>query len=354
LDFRLNDEQQMLRDMIERFALDRYPAASRPAHRVPDTGHVAENWAILAELGILALPFGEDQGGLGGSAVELMIVAEALGKGVVPEPFLTEILIGGVLLANAGSAAQRECWLPAIMEGSAHVALAFAEPRTRYGFDRAECRAVKGRLTGSKTFVIAGSACDAFLVTSHKGLWLIEADAPGLTRRDYRLIDGAPALELTFNETPAEPIPGGLEALRDHVDALRVPIAAELVGLMGTLFDLTLDYVKVRKQFGAPIGTFQAIQHRLADQYVALEQSRSMLLRAALTCGSEGAKARLAAKSYIAAAAIRLGEEAIQLHGGMGVTDELMVGHAHKRVLLLANLFGDSDTEALRYMATVD
>lgn len=353
MDFLLNEEQQMLRDMVERFAADRYPAADRPTHRTPEAGHVAANWAMLAELGLLAMPFAAEAGGLDGSPAELMIVAEALGRGVVAEPVLAEVLMAGVLVERAGSVEQRERWLPGIIGGTAHLALAFAEPAARFAFDRADCRAAGGRLTGTKTFVMAGTACDGFIVTASDGLWLVEAEAAGLTKRSYRLIDGSPAIELTFENTPAQPMPGGLDALRDHVDALRVPIAAELVGLMATLFDLTLDYIKVRKQFGNPIGRFQALQHRMADQYLALEQSRSLLYRAALARGPDAARARLAAKSYISAAAVRLGEEAIQMHGGMGVTDELLVGHAHKRVLLLASLFGDSDTEALRYMEAV-
>lgn len=354
MDFLLNDEQQMLRDMVERFVADRYPPADRPAYRTPETGHDAANWSMLAQLGLLALPFSADAGGLDGSPVELMIVGEVLGRGVVAEPILSEVLMAGALIERAGSAGQRERWLSEIMGGTAHLALAFAEPAARFAFDRAETRAVDGRLTGKKTFVMAGNTCDGFIVTASEGLWLVEANAAGLSSHPYRLIDGSPALELTFENTPAEPMPGGTGALRDHVDALRVPIAAELVGLMGTLFDQTLEYIKVRKQFGTPIGTFQAIQHRMADQYLALEQSRSLLYRAALSNGPEASGARIAAKSYISAAAVRLGEEAIQMHGGMGITDELLIGHAYKRVLLLSHLFGDSDTEALRYMETAD
>lgn len=354
LDFSLNDEQQMLRDMVERFAQERYPASERPSHRIPEAGHVAGNWAVMANLGLLSLPFSADLGGLAGSPVELMVVAEAFGRGLVAEPLLAEVLMAGALIASAGTDEQKQRWLPAIMAGEAHVALAFAEHRTRYDFDRSECRFTDGKLTGAKTFVMAGTRCDAFVVTTSDGPCLVSADAPGIGRRAYRLVDDTPALELTFDATPAEPMPGGLDALRAHIDALRVPIAAELVGLMTTLFNETLDYIKVRKQFEVAIGRFQAIQHRMADQYLALEQSRSLLYRAAMASGPDGAKARLAAKSYIARAAVALGEEAIQLHGGMGVTNELIVGHAHKRILVLASLFGDSDTEALRYMELAD
>lgn len=359
LDFNLSGDQALLRDQIGRFVQERCGPDARPGHVTPAVGFDPENWALLAELGVLALPFDADAGGLGGTAEDVMIVAEGLGRGVVAEPWLSEILFAGGLIAKAGASAQKDKWLPAIMSGEAHLAVAFAEQQTRFAFDAAATRYDGENLHGSKTFVLAGSACDAFIVTAHGpdgtlGLFLIEADAPGLMRQAYRLIDGSPAAELYFSGAPAEAMDGGFAAFSEHIDSLRMPIAAELVGLMSILFETTLGYVRERKQFGAPIGSFQAIQHRMARQYLALEQSRSHLYRAALSDQPERRAAALAAKSYISTAAVRLGEEAIQLHGGMGVTDELIVGHAHKRALLLASLFGDADTEARRYLAATD
>lgn len=355
MDFKIDEDQQMLRDMVERFVLDRYDPSQRPAHRIPAAGFDAANWALLAELGLLALPFGEEEGGLGGSAIDMMIVSEALGRGVVAEPFLPEILIAGQLLARAGTPEQKQRWLADIVSGAAHLALAHSEPDALFSLDAVTTRATDDHLTGTKTFVLGGTDTDGFIVSARDssgkiGLFLVDAAAPGLTRQDYRLIDGSTAIEIRFENTPAGPMAGGFDMLLALVDSLRVPIAAEMLGLMSTLFDVTLDYIKVRKQFGTAIGSFQAIQHRMADQYLALEQSRSLLFRAAMMKGEDAEAARLAAKAYIAAAGVRLGEEAIQLHGGMGVTDELIVGHAHKRILLLASLFGDADQELSRYI----
>jgi len=356
LDFSPTEEQQMLRDLIERFAADTYPAADRPHYRVPATGFAPGAWSQLAELGLLAMAFPEELGGLGAGPVELMILGEALGKGVVPEPVLAEVLQAGLLLARAGTEEQKDRWLEGVLSGSAHLALAFAEPDSRFELATPATSCADGRLSGTKTCVMGGSACDAVIVSARGpdgavGLWLAELSAPGIARTDYRLLDGQPAMELTFEGTPATPLAEGLAALETLVVDLRVAIVAEMVGLMQTMFDLTVDYVKVRKQFGAAIGSFQAIQHRLADQYMMLEQSRSLLLRAALATPAEREAAGLAAKAFVARAGVALGEEAIQLHGGMGVTDELLVGHAHKRLLLLASLFGDADREAARYMA---
>ncbi len=346
----------MLRDMVERFVQDRYDPATRPHHRIPTQGFNEANWGLLAELGLLALPFSEEDGGLAGSTVDQMVVGEALGRGVVAEPYLAEILYAGQLLARAGTPAQKERWLADVMGGTAHLAVAHAEPRARYALDRVETRFADGKISGTKSFVMAGDATDAFIVSAQNGagavgLYLVKADAAGIARQDYRLVDGATAAELSFADTPAELMAGGIDALLDVVDALRVPIAAEMMGLMTTLFDVTLDYVKVRQQFGTSIGSFQAIQHRMAEQYLAVEQSRSLLYRAALIPGAAGEAARIGAKAYLAEAGVKLGEEAIQLHGGMGITDELIVGHAYKRMLLLASLFGDPDTEISRYTA---
>ncbi|WP_066961204.1 acyl-CoA dehydrogenase family protein [Rhizorhabdus dicambivorans] len=358
MDFRLNEEQQMLRDMVERFVQERFDPAVRPHHRIPAAGFDGGNWVLLAELGLLALPLAEEDGGLAGGPVELMVVAEALGRGVVAEPYLTEILFAGQLLARAGTPAQKERFLANVAAGAVHIAVAHAEPASRFALDDVETRFTDGRIDGTKTFIVAGAATDAFIVTARGedgtiGLYLVEAGAAGITRQDYRLIDGATAAQIGFAGTPAEPMAGDISILAALIDELRVPIAAEMLGLMSALFDTTLDYIRVRKQFGASIGSFQAIQHRMADQYMAVEQSRSLLYRAALAEGEGAEAARIGAKAYIAEAGVRLAEEAIQLHGGMGITDELIVGHAYKRMLLLASLFGDPDTEIKRYAAAM-
>ena len=356
MDFSLTEEQRMLRDLVERFAGETYAPADRPLYAVPATGFAPSAWGQLAELGLLAMSLPEAVGGMDASPADLAVVAEALGRFVVPDPLLAEVWLAGGLMARAGTIAQQTRWLGDIAAGTAHLALAQAEPDSRFELGTIDTRYADGAITGTKTAVMGGAATDAVIVTARDasgeaGLYLVALSARGITRHDYRLLDNAPAMELTFAATPAEPLAGDLSALAGLIGDLRVVIAAEMVGLMQTLFDLTLDYVKVRRQFGHAIGSFQAIQHRLADQYAALEQSRSLMMRAALCSADEREAAGLAAKAYIARAGVALGEEAIQLHGGMGVTDELLVGHAHKRLLLLASLFGDADAETARYMS---
>lgn len=363
VNFDLDEQQQMLRDLVARFAADRYDIDKRAAYRREDTGFSGENWTMLGELGLLALPFAAENGGLGGGAAEIITVAEQIGRGFCVEPWLTDLLLAGRLLERAGSDAQREAWIPRLASGEARLALAHVEHAARYNPLHVACEVRDGRLSGAKTFVLSGAGADAFIVSARTGggpatpeglsLWLVPADAAGLHRRDYRLTDGSVASELRLDGVrDAEPLPGNAAAaLIGTFDEVRLAAGAEMIGIMETLLAQTLDYVRTRKQFGQPIGSFQANQHRLADTYVALEQSRSHLLRAALAPADSQRAATIAgASAFINESAVKLGEVCIQLHGGMGVTNELAIGHGHKRILLLANLFGDADTELARYV----
>lgn len=355
VDFSLTDDQEMLKTLVERFVRDRYDPAKRAAYRASECGYSVENWRLLAELGLFTLPFSEEGDGVSGVTTELIAVVEALGRGLVVEPLMDMILIGGATIAAAGTPEQKAARLPGIVSGEKCVALAYAEQGARFKLVGGDARVTARGLSGAKTFVAGGA--DAWIVTALSdegpGLWLVPADAPGVTRRGYQLIDGSPACELTFENVEAEPLPGGMAALAPVLDTARIAACAEMIGIMGRLLDETLSYVTQRRQFGTPIGSFQAIQHRLADQYVALELARSQLYRGA-TAGSQDAVAAIAgAKSFIAQKAVALGEECIQLHGGMGVSDELSIGHGHKRILLLASLFGDSDHELHRYAAAL-
>lgn len=358
LDFNLTDEQQMLKNLVERFAAERFSAADRPMHETPPAGFNADNWALLAEVGLLALPFSEDDGGLGGGLVEITTVMEAMGRGLVAEPYLSSILLAGQLLARAGDDDQKGRWIAPIMTGEAHLAAAFAEPDSRFNLGKVKTAATVSSggivLNGHKTFILAGEATQAYIVSAvdldgRICLYLIEADAPGLIVQSYRLLDGATAQTLVLNNVAAASLSGGLDALEDVAQAVRIAACAEMLGIMSTLFDVTLEYLKTRKQFGVPIGSFQALQHRMADLYASLEQSRSMVLRAALSSDADRPAATAATKAYVSAAAIKLAEDAVQLHGGMGVSDELIIGHGLKRILVLANLFGDADAELVRY-----
>lgn len=362
MNFELEEDQLLLKNLTEQFVSDRYDLDKRSAYQQSTSGFSRENWELLGELGLLALPFAEADGGLGGGMVEIITVMETLGRGLVAEPLLGDLLLSGALIAEAGAETQKAEWLPRIMSGNARVALAHFEHEARFNLDHVGARsgADSGgfRIDGEKTLVLAGADADAYLVSARDGediyFHIVPADASGLQRRDYRLVDGSVASELRLLSVPAaERLEGGMAAFAHIVDRARVAASAEMVGIMSMLFETTLDYVRTRKQFGAAIGSFQAVQHRLADLYAALEQSRSQLYRAALANGSGEDRARAAAgaKSYISAQAVRLGEECIQFHGGMGTSDELIVGHGHKRLLLLATLFGDIDSELARFNA---
>ncbi|HET8612922.1 MAG TPA: acyl-CoA dehydrogenase [Sphingomonas sp.] len=364
MNFDLDDEQVMLRDMVARFMAERSSPADRTSVRLTPAGFSGDNWRAMGELGLLGLPFAAEQGGMGGGPIELMVVMEQLGRGLAAEPYLFDLILAGRLLDRAGSESQREAWLPGIISGERRLALAHGERAARYNPLFVQCRATRHKggatLDGVKTFVLAGSGADAFLVSAreHGGpdqpeglsLYLVRADAAGLDRRDYRLVDGSAACELHLRDVPGEPLEGGADALLAAFDEARVAACAEMIGIMALLFETTLDHLRTRKQFGQPIGSFQAVQHRMADLYAALEQSRSHLYRAALVADEDAPTAIAGAKSFISAAAVRLGEECIQFHGGMGTSDELIIGRGHKRILLLATLLGDSESELGRYV----
>jgi alkylation response protein AidB-like acyl-CoA dehydrogenase len=358
LDFSLTEQQLLLQKLTERFIADRYPAAERPAHLVPECGRSPANWTLLAELGLLAMPFPEDVGGLGGSLVDTMVVMEALGHGLAAEPMLSEIYLAGLLLARVGGAAA-EGRIAAIVEGRAHYALAWAETAHRFRLDNPRTTSVqedgKSRLRGAKTFALAGAETDGFIVSARDqdgvvGLYLVEGQARGLRRNPYRLVDGSTAEEIELENVVGLRLDGGLADLEQQADEARFAASAEMLGIMEALFNTTLEYVRARTQFGAPIGSFQTIQHRMADMYTTVEMTRSLLYRAAVADPQVRPTAVAALKGFAGARGVGLAEECVQLHGGMGVSDELIIGHGLKRLLVLASLFGDPDEDLARYM----
>ena len=356
VDFALTGEQEMVRSLVERFVSDRYATTDRALHRAPACGYSVENWALLAEMGLLGLNFAELYGGMGSGEVEMATTMEALGRGLVAEPYLNEIVLAGRTLEIAGTETQRQAWIPRILSGETHLALAYAEHTARY--DLRSCQTVleTGRVTGNKTLVCAGA--DALIVTAADTngihLCLVDSRARGLVCRDYRLVDGSVASEITLDRVDCDILPADPCALQKGAQSARIAACAEMIGVMTFLFDTTLDYVKQRRQFGAAIGSFQAIQHRLADVYASLELARAHLYRSMLTPPPARNAAIAAGKSFISSVAIKLGEECIQLHGGMGVSDEVSIGHAHKRILVLASFLGDADYELMRYNRALD
>jgi alkylation response protein AidB-like acyl-CoA dehydrogenase len=358
MNFDLSEEQELFRATVERFVAPVGTEFRRTLRGNPH-GYDRSRWQELAELGLLALAVGEEAGGMGGGPIDLALVAEALGKGNAPDPWLENGVLPACVLAESG----QQALLDEVLTGQSVVAAAFAERGMRYSL---KAKGMTARtqgdgfvLSGEKTFVMGGALADWLIVTAECGgetaLFLIAADAAGLERRPYRLADGSEACELrclnvavSADARLALPF-AGLLAIIDHI---RLLASAEMLGLAQRLFDDTLDYVKQREQFGVALGTFQALQHRLVECYAALEQARSMLYRAALADQSDAAawhRSCAGAKAFIGEQADRVAREAVQLHGGMGVTDELAIGHAMKRVLLLNRLFGDADSMLAEY-----
>ncbi|MFN4020380.1 MAG: acyl-CoA dehydrogenase family protein [Erythrobacter sp.] len=356
MNFDLSEEQQMFVASVERFAAPIDVEARRKLRRSP-TGYDRARWRSLAELGLIALAAGEDAGGMGGSAVDLALVAEAIGKANAPDPWL-ELGVLPVRLLERGGAGDV---LAGVLTGETIATLACTERSQRYSLRpkgmKAQGAGGSFTLSGDKTMVMGALLADLFIVTADLGgetaCFLVPKDAPGLELRAYRLVDGSIAGELKLTRTPAaRKLALDAAALAAIIADIRLLAAAEMVGLGQRLLDDTLAYVKEREQFGVAIGSFQALQHRLVDCFARLEQSRSMLYRAALTERNDTARwqrAAAGAKAFISDNVDAIAREAVQMHGGMGITDELAIGHALKRVLLLARLFGDVDTVLAEY-----
>lgn len=356
MNFDLSEEQQMFVTSVERFAAP-IDVEARRKLRLSPTGYDRARWQSLAEMGLIALAAGEDAGGMGGSAVDLALVFEAIGKSNGPDPLLEHGILPALLLERGGAGEALE----GVLSGETIATLAWTERGQRYSLKakgmKAEASGDGFTLTGEKTMVMGALLADLFIVTAELGgetaCFLVPRDAPGLEVRAYRLADGSIAGEIKLTRTPASAkLALDAAALDGVVADLRLYAAAEMVGLGQRLLDDTLQYVKEREQFGVAIGSFQALQHRLVDCYAKEEQARSMLYRAALTDRSDAAKwhrAAAGAKAFIGESVDAIAREAVQMHGGMGITDELAIGHALKRVLVLVRLFGDVDTVLAEY-----
>ncbi len=336
--FDLSDEQAILRDALTRYLGQSYGFEARRALRRTSTGWCAETWAWLAAQGYLGVPFAEADGGLGYGAVETMIIAEAFGGALVAEPYLATVVMAGTALRLAGYTAP----IPEIISG--RLTAAFAHD----GHVHAEQRDSAWRLSGTATGVIHGDSADRLVIATDSGLFLVETATT--TRRGYATFDGLRAADITFDDTPAELLAAGAEAgliaerVRQHAIAF---LAAEAVGIMRMLLDLTIAHLGTRKQFGQPLGKFQALQHRAVEMLVAIEQAESIKIYAATMVDHpnpiERRKAFAAVKAVIGNAARTVGQSAVQLHGGIGVTDEHRVGWGMKRLTMIEMVLGDTD-----------
>ena len=365
MDFDLSDEQRLLKDSVDRMLADRYGFEARRGYRATPEGWSRDIWAQFAELGLLGLPFPEAQGGFGGGLVDTAMVMEAFGRTLVVEPYFATVVACGALLRHAASEAQMEALVPGIAAGERVLAYAQVERQSRHSLNDVVTRAERDgdawRITGEKSLVLHGDSAGTLLVTArtagqHRerhgiGLFLVGADAPGVSRRGYPTQDGLRAAEITLANAPAEALGDPAEALpilEQANDEMLAALCAEAVGVMTAMHAMTVDYLKTRKQFGRAIGENQALQHRAVDMYVSLEQARSMALYAAMMASDpnplERQRAMHAAKVQIGRSGRHIGQEAIQLHGGIGVTMEYAVGHHFKRMTMIERGFGDTDS----------
>ena len=363
MDFSYTETQDMLRDTLARFLADTYDFETRKKMLASPEGRDPGIWRALAtELGILGAPFAEDHGGLGGGALENMIMMEELGKVIAIEPYLQTIVIGGGAMKHVGGA-MADAVIPQIISGEAVIAFAYAEPQGRYDVANLRTSAKKDGagyvLNGHKSVVYAAPWATHFLVTARTGgsvrerdgveLFLIDAKLPGIVRRDYPTVDGFQASEIYF-ENAAIPgdalLAGGIDLIEALVDEATVAACGEACGISRKLHEGTLDYSKQRKQFGVPIGKFQVLQHRMADMFIEVEQIASMTLMGTLKLDLPAAERKAAvslAKAKVSRSLNFVGQNAIQTHGGIGITQELAIGHYFKRGTMIENQFGSAD-----------
>jgi alkylation response protein AidB-like acyl-CoA dehydrogenase len=367
VDFNFSEDQTMLRDSVSRYLQDRYDFETRRKVTTSENGWRPEVWKAFAEeLGILGAPFSEEHGGFGGGPIENMIVMEEVGKALVVEPYLSTVVIGGGFMKHSGYAGAADV-IGSIIGGETIIAFAHAEPQGRYNLRDVKTTAKKDgegyTISGHKAVVWGAPWATHLIVTARTGggqkdaggvgVFLVEKGAKGLTTRDYPTVDGSRASEVYFENTPATLIKDdALPLVEQVVDEAIAALCAEAVGVQRKLHEGTLDYTRQRKQFGVPIASFQVLQHRMVDMFMNLEQSVSMTYMATLKLGEsaeERGKAVSSAKVHIGRANKFLGQNAIQLHGGMGMTDELAIGHYFKRATMIEGLFGSVDHHLKRY-----
>ncbi|MDP6567134.1 MAG: acyl-CoA dehydrogenase family protein [Alphaproteobacteria bacterium] len=373
MDFSLSEEQQLLKDSVQRFVREEYELESRRKLVASDAGYSEEHWAMMAELGWLAVALPEEYGGIGGGPVETMVLMEEFGRGLVVEPYLASIVLGGnFLMAGGGNELKTEL-LPKLAAGELKLAFGYAERQSRFDLNDVETKAEKNGggyvLNGQKGVVYHAACADKIIVSARTSggsreaggitLFLVDNNADGLSRRDYPTVDGlrASELELSGVAVGADAVLGEVDngaALMETVVGHGIAsLCAEAVGCMDVLQETTNEYLKTRVQFGVPLSKFQVLQHRMVDMFMECEQARSMCYMVTLKLDDEDpverAKAVSAAKVQIGNSGRYVGQQSVQLHGGMGMTDELHVGHYFKRLTMIDTMFGNKDHHLKRY-----
>ncbi len=373
MDFSFSDEQTLLEDSVARYMQNDYSFADRQKLVKSETGFSAKNWSTFAELGWLGVAFAEADGGFGGGAIESMLMAENFGRGLVVEPYLATVILAGGAIKHGGNTDQKTRYLPGIIDGSTQAALAYAEPQGRFNLSDLTTRAVKQGdgyvIDGYKAVVLNGPAADILVVSARTSgeqrdtqgvsVFVIDANADGVSRRDYPTVDGSRASEVTLEsvQVGADALLGdegqGLALIERVIDDGILVVGSEAVGAMEVLYKDTVEYCKTREQFGQPIGKFQVLQHRMVDMFMEHEQSKSLMYMAAMRMdegyGADAQKAVSAFKVQVGKSGRFVGQNAVQLHGGMGMTDELNIGHYFKRLTIIDTLFGNVDFHLKRF-----
>ncbi|MDB5548389.1 MAG: pimeloyl-CoA dehydrogenase, small subunit [Tardiphaga sp.] len=367
MDFDLSEEQRLLKDSVDGLLKSSYDFEQRKKYATEKGGWSRSVWSKLAEQGLLGLPFSEEDGGFGAGAVETMIVMESLGRALMLEPYLPTVVLGGGFLRRGGSAAQKAAHIPGIIDGSKTFAFAQLEKNSRYDLADVSTTAKKQGdgyvIDGEKFVVLNGASADTLIVTARTkggqtdrtgiGAFIVPASAKGISIKGYETQDGLHAADITFSgvEVGADAALGNpedaLPLIEQVVDDARIALCAEAVGAMDESLKSTVEYLKTRTQFGVPIGSFQVLQHRASDMFVNLEQARSMAMFATMAADFDDAKERsnavAAAKVQIGKSSRFVGQQSIQLHGGVGMTMEYKIGHYFKRLSMIENTFGDTD-----------
>ena len=366
MNFELSEEQKMIQQSVERFVQENYDLTNRVKISSEDPGYSQDYWTAMAELGWLGLAFSEEDGGFGGNQIDTLVLMEQFGKGLVLEPFLANIVLGGGAIKRGGSPAIKESVLPNLIEGNLQVTLAYAEEQSRFDIEDVATAAREDGsnfiINGKKSMVLNAESADKIVVVTRTSgsqvdedgisLFLVDATSKGIERENFPTVDGLRASEITFTdvEVPSGNLIGekdkGFSILQAVVNDAILALSAEAVGAMEVLYKDTVEYTQQREQFDHPLSDFQVLQHRMVDMFMEYEQCKSLLLRATMETVQDPILAQRtvhALKHLIGKSGIFVGESAVQLHGGMGVTEELRIGHFFKRLLVIDSQFGNSD-----------
>lgn len=377
MDFELNEVQAMLADSIEKFIVNDYDFETRQKYAGSEAGYSKDVWQTFAELGWTAVPFSEDDGGFDGGPVEMMVVMERFGRGLVVEPYLANVVLAGGILRRAASDAQKSDWLQSMIAGELQTTVAFVERQARYEISNVSTTATKESdswvLNGAKGYVLNGDSAELLIIPARTSgeqsdrdgitLFGVAANSDGVSVRGYETVDGHRAAEITLKNVSVSTahvigeVGEGYAALADAISDATLAVCAEAIGIMTALTEKTIEYSKSRVQFGVPISSFQALQHRMVEMYTACEQSRSLMMWAAMTIADnneDSAHAVHSLKYQIGVAGTRVGEEAVQIHGGMGMTWDLDVAHYFKRLTAINVLFGNADWHLNKLATTSD